>query len=158
MRAARGLSLPVLCLTSVALAATVPACSQSSGGAGAPPAPATGPLGTVAGLPVDATASLQNLSGPVDVVRDKWGRPHIYATSTPDAMRVEGYLVAMDRTMQLEFYRRVSEGRLSEILSDLSSTPVAPDITSRHIGLARAAQAEYAALPAGPLHDAIDAY
>jgi penicillin amidase len=109
-------------------------------------------------LPIDATVALENLSGPVDVVRDTWGRPHIYATSTPDAMRVEGYLVALDRTMQLEFYRRVAEGRLSEIFSELSASTIGLDITYRHIGLARAAQAEYAALPAGPIHDALDAY
>jgi penicillin amidase len=137
------------------------ACSHGAGSpGGAPPtdAAAASPLGDVPGLPVDANVSLQNLSGEVDVVRDTWGRPHIYATSATDAMRVEGYLVALDRTMQLEFYRRVAEGRLSEILSDLSASTVNLDITYRHIGLAREAQAEYSALPPGPVHDALDAY
>ena len=92
------------------------------------------------------------------MVRDKWGRPHIYATSVPDAMLVEGYVVALDRTLQLEFYRRVSEGRLAEILSDLSPAAIDLDITYRHIGLARTAAAEYAALTPGPLKDAVDAY
>ena len=94
----------------------------------------------------------------MDVVRDKYGRPHIYATGVPDAMRVEGYLVALDRTMQLEFYRRVSEGRLAEILSDLSPAAIDLDISYRHIGLARTAKAQYDALLAGPVKDALDAY
>jgi penicillin amidase len=114
------------------------------------------PLGNA--LPVDATLQIQNLSGPVDVVRDKNGRPHIYATSTTDAMRVEGYLVAGDRHAQLDFFRRVSEGRVSEVFGSLSTAVVDLDITYRHIGLARTAQAEYAALAAGPVKDALDAY
>jgi penicillin amidase len=118
----------------------------------------TGPLGDVPGLPVASIAMLANLSGPVDVVRDKWGRPHIYATSVTDAMRVEGYLVANDRGVQLEFYRRVAEGRLAEILSDLSTVALELDVSYRFIGLARTAQAEYNALPPGPTHDALDAY
>ena len=124
-----------------------------------PPTPGLGsPLGDVAGLPIDDHLALQNLTGKVDVVRDKYGRPHIYATNTNDAMRVEGYLVALDRTMQLEFYRRVSEGRLAEILSDTTSDTIDLDITYRHIGLARTAQAQYAGLPAGAAKDAMDAY
>jgi penicillin amidase len=117
---------------------------------------ATTPLG--ASVPVDERLQIDNLSGPVDVIRDKYGRPHIYATTVPDAMRVEGYLVASDRTFQMEFYRRVSEGRLSEILSDTTADVIDLDISYRHIGLARTAQAQYDALPAGDLKDAVDAY
>ncbi len=155
---------------SVVCAGLLPLAAACSDGEGPPtpvpvptPTPdaaagSTSPLGDVPGLPIDARLTLQNLSGEVDVVRDKWGRPHIYATSTTDAMRVEGYLVALDRTMQLEFFRRVSEGRLAELLSDLSPSIVDLDISYRHIGLARAAKAEYEALSAGPLRDALDAY
>ena len=148
-----------------ALLPALAACSQNAGSPSPPPmhdggggAGNASPLGDVPGLPVDANITLQNLSGKVDVVRDKWGRPHIYATSMTDAMRVEGYLVALDRTMELEFYRRVSEGRLAEILSDLTPAVIDLDISYRHIGLARAAKAEYDALSAGPLRDALDAY
>ncbi len=116
------------------------------------------PLGEVAGLPIDDHLALTNLTGKVDVVRDKYGRPHIYATNQNDAMRVEGYLVALDRTMQLEFYRRVSEGRLAEILSDTTASVIDLDITYRHIGLGRTAKATYDALPAGDVKDAVDAY
>src|SRR5438270_548286 len=66
------------------------------------PKPGDGsPLGVVDGLPVDDHLALDNLTGKVDLVRDKYGRPHIYATNVADAMRVEGYQAALDRTMQL---------------------------------------------------------
>src|SRR4051812_28596440 len=55
-------------------------------------ADAVGPLGQRDDLPVDKEIALDNLSGPVDVVRDKYGRPHIYASTIADAVRVEGYL------------------------------------------------------------------
>src|SRR5262249_15938045 len=51
-----------------------------------------------------------------------------------------------------------SEGRLAEILSSLSPIAIDIDIAYRHIGLHRTAKAEYAALPAGAIKDAVDAY
>ncbi len=122
------------------------------------PAEVTGPLGTRADLPVDEHLVIEHLSAPVDVVRDTFGRPHIYASNAADAMRAEGWLVARDRGLELEFFRRVSEGRLAEILSQSDSSTIDVDITYRHIGLGRVAKAEYDALPAGDLKDMLDAY
>lgn len=122
------------------------------------PAEVTGPLGTRADLPVDERIVIDHLSAPVDVVRDTFGRPHIYAATAADAMRAEGWLVAKDRGLQLEFFRRVSEGRLAEILSQSDPSTIDVDITYRHIGLGRVAKAEYEALPAGELKDLMDAY
>lgn len=116
------------------------------------------PLGDVPGLPVDDRLSIDHLAGKVDVVRDTWGRPHIYATSVADAMRVEGYLVALDRALELDFYRRVSEGRLAEILSQADPSTIGLDVSFRHIGLARVAQKEWDATPAGEARDALEAY
>ncbi|APR84105.1 Penicillin amidase [Minicystis rosea] len=109
-------------------------------------------------LPIDETLSIQNLTGKVDVVRDKYGRPHIYATNVNDMLRVEGYLVAADRTMQLEFYRRYSEGRLAEILSSASASAIDSDIAFRHIGLGRTAKAQWDAMPPGEVRDGMEAY
>ncbi len=124
----------------------------------APPAPSDplGPLGDA--LPVDERLEIQNLSGPVDVVRDTFGRPHIYATSVADALRVEGYLVARDRALQLDFFRRVSEGRLAEILYDSDKSLLDLDISFRHIGLHRVAKVQYDELPPGEVKDGIDAF
>src|SRR4051812_7371911 len=118
----------------------------------------TGPLGSRPDLPVDGRLIIANLHAPVDVVRDVYGRPHIYATNLEDAMRVEGWLVAKDRMLQLEFFRRVSEGRLAELLADLDPSTIDTDIVFRTIGLARIAKAQYDALPAGETKAALDAY
>ena len=85
---------------------------------------------------------------PVDVVRDKDGRPHIYASSFEDAVRVQGYLVAQDRHLQIEFYRRVSEGRLAEILADADASVIDNDIVFRNLGLHRVAKKQYELLGA----------
>ena len=119
---------------------------------------AVGPLGQRDDLPVDQELQLDNLAGPVDVVRDKYGRPHIYATSIADAVRVEGYLVARDRTLQLEVLRRLSEGRMAEMLGLADETLIDTDISFRHIGLHRVAKKQYAALPEGEVKTALDAF
>lgn len=117
-----------------------------------------GPLGEREDLPVDERIDLENLSGPVDVVRDKWGRPHIFASSVADAVRVQGYLVAKDRGLQLEFLRRVSEGRMAEILGQTDPTQIDRDIVFRHIGLHRVAKEQWKALPDGETKDALLAF
>ncbi len=111
-----------------------------------PPTDPFGPLGEVAELPVAERVDIENLAAPVDVVRDKDGRPHIYASTIEDAVRVEGYLVAQDRHLQVEFFRRVAEGRLSEVLSDADPSVIDTDISFRHVGLHRTAKNQYAAL------------
>ena len=132
--------------------------SGSTGADAAPPVEATGPIGVREDLPVDERITIANLSAPVDIVRDKYGRPHIYAATVGDAMRAEGWLVASDRALELEFFRRVSEGRLAEILSDSDKTTIDLDISYRHLGLARTAKAQYDALPPGEMRDLMDAY
>ena len=121
-------------------------------------ADAVGPLGQRDDLPVDQQLSLDNLSGPVDVVRDKYGRPHIYASTIADAVRVEGYLVARDRTLQLEVLRRLSEGRMAEMLGQADESLIDTDISFRHIGLHRVAKKQYAELADGDVKTALDAF
>jgi len=120
-------------------------CSDTAKTNPTPPDP-FGPIGDRADLPVAERIAIDNLSAPVDVVRDNDGRPHIYASTIEDAARVEGYLVAQDRHVQVEFFRRVSEGRLAEILSDADASVIDTDISFRHVGLHRTAKKQYAAL------------
>ena len=60
--------------------------------------------------------TVPGLHEPVDVVRDKWGIPHIYAKNTEDLFFAQGYVMAQDRLWEMEWWRRDLEGRLSEIL------------------------------------------
>lgn len=50
----------------------------------------------------------------VEVYFDKYGIPHIYAQSDPDAWHALGYVHAQDRLWQMELLRRIGSGRLSE--------------------------------------------
>jgi penicillin amidase len=61
---------------------------------------------------------LAGLSVPVDVLYDSVGIPHIFAASVEDAYRAQGRLHVHDRLWQMEFFRRVARGRLSEILGE----------------------------------------
>src|SRR2546423_6854599 len=56
-------------------------------------------------LPVNSTVTMSGLTGPVDVVFDTRGAPHIYGATIPDVLRVQGYLMSRDRFPQMEFIR-----------------------------------------------------
>lgn len=92
-------------------------------------------------VPITSHKNVTGLAGPVDVVRDKYGMIHIRATTFADAVRVQGYQVARDRTAQLELIRRTATGRLAEILGDAAPTLIDDDIAMRTVGLARTAKA-----------------
>jgi penicillin G amidase len=59
---------------------------------------------------------LKGLKEPVEVIRDRWGVPHIYSASTEDVFFAQGFVHAQERMWQLDFNRRLVAGRLSEIL------------------------------------------
>ena len=78
----------------------------------APPlAPAAAPLPQVSG-----TLSLDDVSQPVRIVRDRWGVPHIYARNERDLFIAQGFVQAQDRLFQMDLWRRSVQGRLSEVL------------------------------------------
>jgi penicillin amidase len=59
---------------------------------------------------------LEDLSAPVTVFRDSLGIPHIYAKTEEDLYRTIGYVMAQDRMWQMDLLRRITTGRLSEVL------------------------------------------
>jgi penicillin amidase len=62
--------------------------------------------------------TLAILEAEVTVNFDKYAIPHIYAQNASDAYRALGYVHAQDRLFQMEMVRRLSSGRLAEILGD----------------------------------------
>ena len=62
--------------------------------------------------------ALEGLSAPVEVIRDKWGVPHIFAQDKKDLFYAIGYVMAQDRLFQMDFMRRVGSGRLAEVLGE----------------------------------------
>ena len=150
------LTLPAL-LGAAALLTGAGPLSCGNSGTPAQPGSSVGPFGDEPA--VSASTPLPHLSAAVDVIRDPNGLVHIWATSATDALRVEGYQVAKDRTVQLELLRRFAEGRTAELLGGADPGLIDQDITMRTIGLGRVAQQTYAALPAGSeLKAWLDAY
>ncbi|QJR14286.1 penicillin acylase family protein [Usitatibacter palustris] len=67
---------------------------------------------------LDGDVSVRGLSAAVEIVRDKEGVPHLFATNERDAAFAIGYAHAQDRLWQLEFQRRVGAGRLAEVMGE----------------------------------------
>ncbi|GAB3690961.1 penicillin acylase family protein [Actinocorallia lasiicapitis] len=61
---------------------------------------------------------LPGLSGNVEVKRDSYGIPQIYADTPEDLMAAQGYATAQDRFWEMDFRRHVTAGRLSELFGD----------------------------------------
>ncbi|MFW9823670.1 MAG: penicillin acylase family protein [Candidatus Thorarchaeota archaeon] len=80
---------------------------------------------------------LKGIQDEVEILWDKWGIPHIYAKSNNDAYFAQGYIHAQYRLWQLEFFKRVTSGTLSEIVGEAT---VDRDKHYRTIGLNRIAQ------------------
>lgn len=66
--------------------------------------------------PLDGELSLNNLSSPVKVVRDREGIPHIFAKNNKDLYRAFGFTIASERLFQMEMARRMASGELAEII------------------------------------------
>lgn len=64
----------------------------------------------------DGKLKLAGLKKPVEVVRDRWGIPHIYAGNTHDLFFAQGFVAAQERMWNIELWRRNSEGKLAEVL------------------------------------------
>jgi penicillin amidase len=60
--------------------------------------------------------SIEGLQKPVEVLRDTWGVPHIYAETVEDLFFAQGFVAAQDRLYQMEIWRRTGAGELAEIL------------------------------------------
>ena len=103
---------------------------------------------------VEGELTVQGISGPVDIVRDRDQIPHIFASTKADAFYGLGYVHAQDRLWQMEFQRRIGFGRLSEIFG---SVTVPQDRFLRTVGFGRAARSAWDRLP-GVARAQIEAY
>jgi penicillin amidase len=89
------------------------------------------------------TIELAGLEGTVRIRRDRWGVPHIEAASAADLWFAEGFCHGQDRLWQMDFYRRVLSGMVSEF-AGAEGLPV--DRLMRTLGMRRTAEREAAAL------------
>ncbi len=76
------------------------------------------------------TIPLAGLRQPVEVLRDRWGVPHLYAGTVEDLFFAQGYLAARDRLFQIDLWRRTGTGQLAEVLGPPA---VARDVLARSV-------------------------
>lgn len=83
---------------------------------------------------------IAGLSSPVEILRDRFGIPHIYAQSAADASFALGFVHAQDRLWQMEMSRRIAAGRLSEVVG---AGGLETDRFLRTVGVRRSAEANF---------------
>ena len=69
---------------------------------------------------LEGELQVPGLKAPVQVIRDNWGVPHIYARNEHDLLFAQGFVQAQDRLWQMDLNRRMAQGRLSEIFGPLA--------------------------------------
>lgn len=94
------------------------------------------------GIPTGEIA-LTGLEAPVEVMWDSVGIPQVWAASETDLLFAQGWIHAHHRLWQMEMFRRVARGRLSEVFGEQT---LATDRFLRTLGLHRAARTTAAAL------------
>jgi len=83
------------------------------------------------------TIKVPGLLASVEIIRDQWGVPHIYAQNEHDLFFAQGYVHAQDRLWQMETSRRLSSGTFSAILGEQG---LWIDPYMRTVGLRRVAE------------------
>lgn len=103
---------------------------------------------------LDGEVALDGPKAEIRITRDRFAVPHIRAASHHDALFALGYVHAQDRMWQMEFQRRVGQGRLSEFAGEVT---LATDVFLRTMGFYRAAEATLARLDP-QTRNSLDAY
>ncbi|MGH2601191.1 MAG: penicillin acylase family protein, partial [Dehalococcoidia bacterium] len=86
------------------------------------------------------------VSGPIEILRDRSGVPHVFAATTADLYFGLGFVMAEDRLWQMDRLRRRALGRQAEILGPASVTS---DLAHRLVGIPEIAAAEVRLLDDG---------
>ena len=89
----------------------------------------------------------------VEVLRNPWGIPHVFAETDAGAFYGLGYATAHDRAFQMTYSLRIIQGRLSEVVGEVRSrsgnaTSLDHDRKMRTFGFHRAAKRVAAQLDA----------
>ncbi|HEX5013244.1 MAG TPA: penicillin acylase family protein [Candidatus Limnocylindrales bacterium] len=110
---------------------------------------------TIRALPQqDGAIQVPGLGSSATVLRDAAGIVNIYADNPGDLFTAQGYVHAQERLWQMEVWRHISSGRLSELFG---KTTLDQDRFIRTLGWRKAAEQDFAQLGAGP-RAALDAY
>ena len=102
----------------------------------------------------DGTVSVAGLENPVAVERDEGGIPLIRASNSHDLFFAQGYVHAQDRFWQMDAWRHIGAGRLSEMFGE---GQVETDMFLRTLGFERLAEEELA-MASPEAREALEAY
>ncbi len=94
---------------------------------------------------VSGNTPIPGLSASVQVIRDSWGVPNIYAQNEHDLFQAQGYVHAQDRLWIMYFFKHTASGSLSEVVG---KDGLEADKPLRVIGLRRGAEREWASMDA----------
>ncbi len=103
---------------------------------------------------VSGTLRVPGLAAAVEVVRDDTGIAHIYADTPDDLFFAQGFVHASERMWQMEVFRHIGSGRVSELFG---KSQLDTDRFIRTLGWRRAAERDLAAYDATTLR-ALESY
>jgi len=86
---------------------------------------------------VAKAAKISGLKNDVRIIRDLYGIPHIYGGTVEDVICALGYVHAEDRMWQMDMFRRMSQGRMAELLGE---SAFEQDVFCRTLGFKRVAE------------------
>jgi len=87
--------------------------------------------------PISGSEKIKGIQEEVEILWDNWGIPHVYAKSLNDVYFTQGYLHSRHRLWQMETFRRLISGELSELIGKAT---LLSDKYYRTIGLHRLAK------------------
>ncbi len=135
-----GLTIPFMIILSLT------ACSKSSSGSAS-----IGPNDPFTGLGVNQTIQTPqgSLQYPVEIIRDTYGIPHIYGRTMTDVAFAQGYAEASDRLFEMDMFRHIATGTLTEYFgAGPRNSVLTEDIHSKMMGFSTIAQIVYDQTPA----------
>ena len=103
---------------------------------------------------LEGVVELPGLDEPVEVLRDRFGVPQIFAGNERDMFFAQGYVHAQDRFFQMELGRRAGHGRLSELIGE---SALELDRLARTVGFGRIAASVEKNCPP-ETHEVLEAY
>jgi len=103
---------------------------------------------------IQGELNVKGVEKQVEVLRDRWGVPHIYASSAHDLFFAQGFVHAQERLFQMELNRRTAQGRLSEVFGEIA---LDTDRAVRTFGFHRLGRTDWASASAD-MKEAVEAY
>jgi len=88
------------------------------------------------------SVAITGLQAEVEILRDNWGVPHIYASNAHDLFFAQGFAQAQDRWWQMEFSRAIGDGRIQELVGE-NADVMGQDVFIRTVGWRRAAAKDF---------------